>query len=179
MHPDDDERLLGALAHASVVANIVNLAGIVTATIIWATQRERSRFVRGHALQALAYQGVVLLALLLMMVVWGACMTLSLLPAILRPELYTEGGPPTGFWVVLATLVLPLGLAAASVAYGLFGAYQVFRGRPFRYPLAGRLVEAQSAKPGAQSGAPAQPPPLVMPPPAEAPAAPKQEKVES
>lgn len=175
--PDQDERLLGALVHASVVVNVFNLSGMLAATLIWATQRERSRFVRDHALQALAYQAAVLLGLTLMFVLWGGCMALALLPALLRPDLYADGGPPAPVWVVLASLVVPLALSIAAALYGLYAAYQVFRGRPFRYPLVGRLVGAHSAQRTAHSEAPGgtpneeaahPPPPLIMPPPSEA-----------
>jgi uncharacterized Tic20 family protein len=140
MQPDEDDRILGALAHAGILANVVNLAGMIAATLIWATQRERSRFVRAHALQALAYQGAVLLVALLLGGLWVACLALSLIPAAIRPDLYTEGGPPAGFWFALLALILPVGFVAAATVYGLVGAYQVYRGRAFFYPLVGRLV---------------------------------------
>lgn len=188
--PDQDERLLGALAHASVVVNAFNLSGMLAATLIWATQRERSRFIRDHALQALAYQAAVLLALTLLFVLWSGCMALALLPAVLRPDLYAEGGPPAQVWVVLATLVVPLALSIAAALYGLYAAYQALRGRPFRYPLVGRLVEAERGTrngPGeglpppsptaapitseGEQGSEAPPPPLVVPPPSTPPVA--------
>jgi uncharacterized protein len=171
-HPDDDERLLGALAHASIIANIVSMAGIVATTVLWVTQRERSRFVRAHALQALAFQAVVLLALAVMLLAWGACLALSLLPAALRPDLYAEGGPPAAFWVVLVLLVVPLGFAVATTLYGLYGAYRVFRGQPFRYPLVGRVVRRELAALYPPPRTPAPPPPVMPPPvpPSEAPA---------
>lgn len=167
-HPDDDERLLGALAHASIIANIVSMAGIVATTVLWVTQREHSRFVRAHALQALAFQAVALLALAAMLLAWSGCLALSLLPAALRPELYTEGGPPAAFWVVLVLLFVPLGFAIATTLYGLYGAYRVFRGRPFRYPLIGGVVRRELAELYPPPHPPAPPAP-TMPPPVAAP----------
>lgn len=56
MQPSSDERKLAALAHASIIANIFNLAGLFAALLIWALERERSAFVRAHAMQALLYR---------------------------------------------------------------------------------------------------------------------------
>ena len=61
MQPTEDERVLAALSHASIVANIFNLAGMIATALIWTMQRERSRYVRAHALQSLVYQGMVLM----------------------------------------------------------------------------------------------------------------------
>lgn len=160
MQADRDERILGALAHASILANIANLAGMIAATLIWATQRERSRFVRAHALQALAYQGAVLLLMTVLFVGWVLCLVLSLLPAVVRPDLYAEGGPPPAFWVALLALGLPLGFGVLATLYGLFGAYRVYRGQPFRYLLVGRLVQRELEALAGQ----AQPPDGAHPP---------------
>src|SRR5207249_9946452 len=87
MQPTEDERVLAALSHASIVANIVNLAGMIATALIWTTQRERSRYVGAHALQSLVYQGSVLLIGIFLTILWGLCLVLSLLPAVLRPDL--------------------------------------------------------------------------------------------
>ena len=51
MQPSEDERVLAALSHASVVANVVNLAGMIATALIWTMHRDRSPYVRAHALQ--------------------------------------------------------------------------------------------------------------------------------
>lgn len=144
MQPTNDERLLAAFAHASVLANMFNLAGMIATTLVWATQRERSAFVRSHALQALAYQALALLATLTLLIFWGMCVLVSLLPVAVRPDLYRES-PPNSFWIALLGLALPLGFSVLTVVYGLYGAYRVYTGRPFRYPLASRVAPAPPA----------------------------------
>src|SRR5215210_4624103 len=98
MQPTEDERILAALAHASIVANVVNLAGMIATSLIWTIQRERSPYVRAHALQALVYQGVVLLVMIVLVLFWGICLALSLLPVALRPDLYRNSLPNYAFW---------------------------------------------------------------------------------
>ena len=155
MQPSEDERVLAALSHASVVANVVNLSGMIATSLIWTMHRDRSPYVRAHALQALVYQGAVLLITLFLALFGGLCLALSLLPAILRPDLYRTSLPSYSLWIGALTLLALVGCGVLATLYGLFGAYQVYRGRPFRYPLIGRLVR-----------------PLLSPTPVETPIAP-------
>ena len=156
MQPSEDERVLAALSHASIVANVVNLAGMIATALIWTMQRDRSAYVRAHALQALVYQGAVLLVSIVLTLFWGVCLGLSLLPAAIRPDLY-RSSPPDSCWLALAGLSLPVGFGILATLYGLYGAYQTYRGRPFRYPLAGRLARGRLSDPTAPSVAPSQP----------------------
>jgi uncharacterized Tic20 family protein len=188
MQPSEDERVLAALSHASVVANAVNLAGMIATSLIWTMHRERSPYVRAHALQALVYQGAVLLIMLFLALFGGLCLGLSLLPAMLRPDLYRGSLPSYSVWIGVLVLLALIGSGVLATLYGLFGAYQVYRGRPFRYPLIGRLVQpllmpAPAASPiaSAPADAPAEPaasapvpvaePAVAAPPPPESPAA--------
>jgi uncharacterized Tic20 family protein len=163
MQPTEDERVLAALSHASIVANVANLGGLIATALIWTTQREQSRYVRAHALQSLAYQGLVLLISVFLVLFWGLCLALSLLPVFLKPELYHLDSPPRSFWFALFGLVVPMGFGIAATLYGLYGAYRVYRGRPFYYPLVGRLVRrelaaaapAPATTPAAEPAAPA------------------------
>jgi uncharacterized Tic20 family protein len=140
MQPSEDERVLAALSHASVVANAVNLAGMIATSLIWTMNRERSQYVRAHALQALVYQGAVLLVMLFLALFGGLCLALSLLPAMLRPDLYRGSPPSYSVWIGVLALLALIGFGVLSTLYGLYGAYQAYRGRPFRYLLIGRLV---------------------------------------
>jgi uncharacterized Tic20 family protein len=168
MQPTEDERVLAALSHASIVANIVNLVGMIATALIWTMQRDRSRFVRAHALQSLVYQGAVLLISVFLMLTWGLCLVLSLLPVFLKPELYQFNSPPRSFWFALFGLIVPIGFGILATIYGLYGAYQVYRGRPFRYPVVGRLVRRELAQPPAAPVA--TPPPGIYEAPPAAPA---------
>src|SRR5215210_1395181 len=140
MQPSEDERVLAALSHASVVANVVNLAGMIATSLIWTMHRDRSPYVRAHALQALVYQGAVLLISLFLALFGGVCLALSLLPVMLRPDLYRGSPPSYSVWIGVLALLALIGFGVLATLYGLYAAYQVYRGRSFRYPLIGRLV---------------------------------------
>lgn len=168
MQPTEDERVLAALSHAGIIANVAGMSGLVGAALIWATQREQSAYVRAQALQALAYQGCALLVGVLLVALWGSCLGLALLPAALFPDLYHTSPPPL-FWPALYSAVLPLIYGALVVGYGLYAAAQALQGRPFHYPLIGRVgaASAPTAPPATLPDVPA-----VVLPAAEAEAAP-------
>jgi uncharacterized Tic20 family protein len=155
MQPTEDERVLAALSHASIVANVVNLAGMIATALIWTMQRDRSPYVRAHSLQALVYQGAVLLISIFLALFWVLCLVLSLLPVILRPDLYRTSPPGYSVWIGVFGAITLVGFWVAATVYGLYGAYQVYRGRPFHYPLVGRLARfAPAATPAASTAAP-------------------------
>jgi uncharacterized Tic20 family protein len=156
MQPSEDERALAALSHASIVANAVNLIGMIATALIWTKQRDRSPYVGFHALQALVYQGAVLLVLVFLGLFGGLCLALSLLPAALRPDLYRSSPPSYSVWIGVLTLLALIGFAVLATLYGLFGAYQAYRGRPFRYLLIGRI-----ARQPAVLAAPSALPPII------------------
>jgi uncharacterized Tic20 family protein len=165
MQPTEDERVLAALSHASIVANVVNLAGMIATALIWTMQRDRSPYVRAHALQALVYQGAVLLISIFLGLFGGICLALSLLPLILRPDLYHGIPPSYSVWIGVLALIGLIGFGVAATIYGLYGAYQVYRGRSFRYPVIGQLARSlPDATPVAR------PTPAPAPTPAAAPA---------
>jgi hypothetical protein len=136
-----DERVLAALAHVGIVANSFNLLGVIGSALIWMTQRRRSPYVAAHALQALAFQVVVVLLGILLLLVWGGCLVVAFLPAVLRPSLY-QSDLPLAFWLAFGIgLLLLLALVLVVVIYGLMGAAAAWRGEPFRYAVVGSLLE--------------------------------------
>jgi uncharacterized Tic20 family protein len=155
-----DERILAALAHAGV---ILPFWGLIGAIVIWATQREKSRFTGFQALQGATYQLVLVLSGFLCL----ACYMCSFFGSFLVMALTTplgvlaaeSGGDPevvgglVAMVIGLLTTFLPfclLGLVAlvglAYVLYGLYGAVQVLQGNDFRYVIIGRRLEQYLTK---------------------------------
>lgn len=56
--PTQDERIMAALAHVTVIWPTL---GMIAPIVIWGTQREKSPFVGFQALQAAAYQFILIL----------------------------------------------------------------------------------------------------------------------
>jgi hypothetical protein len=137
-----EERVLAALAHAGVLANVFNLVGMIGAALIWATQHKQSRYVADHALQALLFQLFAFVLTIVMLLFWGGCLLISLLPAFLRPELYRYD-VPLAFRVALFAGIIILVFVAVIIVYGVVGALAAWRGRNFRYAAVNMLLHMQ------------------------------------
>lgn len=137
--PSDEERVLAALSHAAIIANPFNLLGIIAAALIWYSQRQRSAYVADHALHALLFQSLALFVIIAMGSAWGGCLGVSLLPVLLRPELYRTDWP-VSFWVALASGLFVITLVLAAVMAGCIGAWHAWHGRSFHYGVVGRLL---------------------------------------
>ncbi|MFZ2455694.1 MAG: DUF4870 domain-containing protein [Candidatus Altiarchaeia archaeon] len=108
-----DDNLMAALAHAGI------LITVIVALVIWLTQKEKSKYVEFQAKQALVYQLVVGVALLVMWVISFILMFVYI-----------------GF--LLMPIVMLLGLAA--VIYGFYAAYQTYQGKDFKYLIIGDML---------------------------------------
>ncbi len=136
-----DERVMAALAHITV---IIPFMGVIAPIIIWATQKEKSRYVAFHALQALGYQLCMIAAWFIAM----GCYMCSIFSTVLTIPLSSSG---TGqsispfFFVGIAIPYLVFGVilmgGLAFIVYGIVGAVLTLQGKPFHYILIGMWVE--------------------------------------
>jgi uncharacterized Tic20 family protein len=151
-----NERTWAALAHASILLTFVlgvstgGLAAILAAfvpLVIWLYFRDRSRFVTYHAMQATVFQlaslvawvGLLVAGLVILIPTW--ILTVLLLVVLI------------GFLLLPLALVLTILLPAilialpfVSLVYGLYGAYEVYAGRAFRYWLVADWIESRGVK---------------------------------
>jgi len=154
--PTSNERIWAALAHASVLLTFIlgvttgGLAVIVGALvplIIWLAFRDRSRFVAFHAIQASVFQlasvvawiGLLVVGAVILIPTWIVTILLSLvlIGLLLLPV------------VLILTIALPTALAImplAALVYGLYGAFEVYGGRDFRYWLVADWIEQRGVK---------------------------------
>jgi uncharacterized Tic20 family protein len=136
-----DDHIMAALAHASV---IIPLWGIIGAVVIWATQREKSRFVAFQALQALAYQ----LSLVFLGGFGFVCYMCSFSAMMFSSfTLSRSNGIISGILTILSSIApfcimgLLMLVGVAVVVYGFYGAARVLQGEDFRYVVVGRRLE--------------------------------------
>lgn len=136
--PTSDERMMSALAH---------FFGLIAALIIWAIQKDRSRFVRFQAAQALAFDFAVMLLMgILFFCVFGvmfigmfgtmfAAFNSSTAPENFSPFMIF----PFMFPSLMFTCIFPfsLGLLVARVV----ATVSVLNGNDFHYPFLGVRVE--------------------------------------
>lgn len=140
-----NEKTLAGLAHGSILLGLFTngVGGIVAALVIWATQKEKSEYVAGQALQALVYQAATFLLTMVAWCCWGLVWTaLILVPLAAAPNAYDQA-PPAGLWIGLFLILVPLAVWGATIVYGLWGAARCLKGDDFRYALIGRWLESQ------------------------------------
>ena len=137
------------LAHASIGFGFVGigfLLGLAINGVIWLRSR-RSSFVNVHAEQAGAYQLAVFLINVTLVVVLGASgVYLIFAGSTLGPGELSSPQLLAGLWLAL----LPLALLwyVGSIAYGLYGAWKVARGREFWYPVFGAWARRRAGLDG-------------------------------
>jgi uncharacterized Tic20 family protein len=138
-----DERTLAGLAHASILLGPFTngVGGLVTALVIWLTQKESSAYVAKQSLQALVYQAIVFLVTMTAWCCWGALwMAMIFVPLFADPAAF-EAAPPPGLWAGLLLMVIPLGIWGLTILYGLWGALRCFGGHDFDYAIIGNWIE--------------------------------------
>ena len=171
-----DEKIMAAIGHATIIWPVM---GIIAPLVVWATQREKSRFVAFQALQASVYHATLILAGL----TCGACYFCAYLGMILGimsvPVSMFLASPPGGptldelppaalipvglgfvgmivfYLAIFGLLFLGLAVWGAHVGYGLYGAAANLQGRKFRYAVIGpRLKRYLEGTPLASKTAP-------------------------
>ena len=140
MHPStgqasQDERLLAAVAHS---AALLPFFGIIVPLYIWITQKDWSKFVRFHAIQALIHQMALPAATLAIYLlgVWAFYGTLmGRLPD--GPHSALPNGMLALRCVLVSGVLCGWGL---TITLGLMGTSRTLAGRNFLYPFIGRWL---------------------------------------
>jgi uncharacterized Tic20 family protein len=138
--PTQNDKIMAALAHVSA---LLPLMGVIAPIIIWATQKDKSEYVAFQALQAVAYQLLMVLAWFLGM----GCYMLSFFTTFLT--LPFAGGQETttippmfmiGFLIPFIIFGLIFIGGFIFIVYGMIGAVMAFQGKNFRYIILGNRL---------------------------------------
>ena len=138
--PEQDERNLAALAHASVILPYV---GALVPILIWTTRKDKGNFLAFQALQALIFQ----VSIMAFWVVGGLCYFVSFLGNILAlPFVISESGEiDPAYWaasfVPFFAIAVILLLGFAYIVYGIVAAVMAYQGKPVRYIVVGKWAE--------------------------------------
>jgi uncharacterized Tic20 family protein len=140
--PTSDEGLMAAISH---------FFGVLMALIVWATQKDKSRFVRFQAIQAMVFDLVVTFIVFLevgcMMVLIFGVMALGIGDIALIGSQNNPTAEPFRSLIALMTAVpflIPCIIIPFSIIIfvaRLIATIQTFQGKDFHYPWLGRLVE--------------------------------------
>jgi uncharacterized Tic20 family protein len=139
--PTSDERLMAAICH---------ILGIVITLIIWVTQKDRSPFVRRQAIQAMAFDLLVMVVSLVtvgcLMVVMFTGMLLGMGGLVATVESSASPDALLTLFITLITslpFVMPCSvflLVGIDYIFKIIAAVQAFQGKDFQYPVLGPWV---------------------------------------
>ncbi len=138
-----DDRVMAALAH---------FFGLFGALIIWATQKDKSRFVKFQALQSLAFGGLLTIVMMLAMFCMFGLMIVGMAGTVLATARASASPQSVSSILTMTTLssmsficIMPVSLAAALVQ--MIAAISVATGHNWRYPFIAQRVEAFMGEP--------------------------------
>lgn len=129
---------MAALSHASA---LLFFMGAIISTLIWITQKDKSKYVAFQALQALTYHIVMILLSFLGMICYMGSFFLTFVFVPLSGS--SQNSPLTGLFFLIPFLVFGLiGLAGfIYICYALVGAVMTLQGKDFRYLFLGRVLD--------------------------------------
>lgn len=137
-NPTSDEKVMAAIAHASV---IFAFFGPVVPSLIWAYQRNKSKYVRFHALQAMGYQALTFWAWFIGMffAIFGGILISIIIAAILNGE----SSDIPAFPLILQPIIMLsiFGLWGLFFLIGIIGAVFCMINRDFNYPFIGHWLK--------------------------------------
>jgi uncharacterized Tic20 family protein len=125
--PSPEEHRVAALAHGSILLNLVTgIGGPILALVLHFLYDRKSEYVCWHALQALVFQGITILLSLVLGGITGLVWLVTV-PLMLIGVGFCL--LPLALGVSVITVVVMIG----SLVYGCAGALTVLEGKDFRY----------------------------------------------
>jgi len=136
--PTSDERLLAMLAHLSIF-----LGGIILPIIIWATQKDKSKFVRFHSLQAIFFHIAYAAIIVIFVLLFVGVMLASGFGLGMFDEPGTRGGDGLPAFMIIMMIILYGGiflLIFGGIGYAIYVAVKTYKGELIRIPIIGNII---------------------------------------
>ena len=128
-----DERLLGLFAHLSMF-----FGSLIIPLIFWAINKDKSKFVSFHSLQALFFH-IAYTAVLVILVIFVAVAGIA--AGLIVPG--QSGSSHIGALqviVLIAIAIIVMGFVFGSVALAIINAISAYKGGMKKYPIIGNIV---------------------------------------
>ncbi len=152
--PAQDERIMAALSH---ITALIPFMGVIAPIVIWATQKEKSQYVRSQSLQALVYQ----LINVVIVILGYACYFVGLFGSIMIMAVAGSSGRVEEEVLPMLMMVIPFGVFMLLglfeiffMLYAVVAAVMSLQGKPFQYILIGSRIQRYMDK---KAEAPTQP----------------------
>ena len=157
--PTQHERNWAAIAHLTALSTVVlaastaglgHIVGLVVPLAIYLYFSNRSRYVAYHALQATVFQAVAGIIYVVAAGLAGALIAMAwTVSGVLAVVLVGIALMPIALAITLAAGVELVALPLLAVFYSLRGAYLIYQGQEFDYPVVGALVARSMGLAGA------------------------------
>lgn len=130
-----DERLLGMLAHLSIF-----FGGIILPIILWATQKDKSKFVSYNSLLALFYH--ISYTVLIVLYVIFMVVILLVMGVGFGTMQKNSGGDMSGVMIIFMILLYAgmFVLIFVGIGYGIYLAIKTYQGKLVSVPILGKIV---------------------------------------
>ena len=129
-----EEKLMALLSHLSIfIPNI----GILAPIIIWVTNKEKSNFVRFNALQAIFFQ-LIFFILMMLFIFVGIILMLVAIPWF---DLSSNAEPGILFFLSMVFMFMYFPLWIIFGIYAAVASAKSFKGKIFKYAIIGRIIE--------------------------------------
>lgn len=129
---NNDEKMFALFAHLSIF-----FGGIILPLIFWAINKDKSKFVSFHSLQALFFH-ITFAAIMLLVVLFLAFGFAGI--SIIAGSRSHNGMPIVFLIIVFAIYGLMFLLAAGAIIYSIYMAVKAYGGKLNKYPIIGNLV---------------------------------------
>ncbi|MBC8389842.1 MAG: DUF4870 domain-containing protein [Actinobacteria bacterium] len=129
-----EEKLMSLLSHLSIL--IPNI-GILAPIIIWVTNKDKSRFVKFNALQAIFFQ-LIFFILMMFFIFIGVILMLVAIPWF---DLSSNTEPGILFFLSMVFMFMYFPLWLIFGIYAVVASVKSFKGKIFKYAIIGRIFE--------------------------------------
>ncbi len=131
----NEERLFSLFSHLSIF-----LGGIVLPIIFWVINKDKSKFVTFHSLQAIFYYiAYIFIIILLVVIMIGGGFGLALLTA--GAHAFEKNAMPAAFIIAMLIFYFLLFVVIFGfIGYGIYVGIKSYGGELKRYPVIGNIV---------------------------------------
>jgi uncharacterized Tic20 family protein len=136
-----EDRFLAAVAHSTA---IITMWGAIFPLLLWATQKERSTFLRFQSAQAAVFQAIAAAAYLVGLLFYVLSIFGIMGLAGIASYASRSGMIPPALALllipILCIIFLLVGLGPLYLCLASWASYRILRGHDYRYPLLGHIL---------------------------------------
>ena len=135
----NEEKLFALLSHLSIF-----IGGIILPIILWATQKDKSKFIALNALQAIFYQlSYIAFFIIFMLVFVSLYIFLGLGAGLLFIGQSPDFAPVVSILVIIASIIFYAAIFIVMfgfMGYAIYMGIKSYRGELRKYPIIGNII---------------------------------------